>query len=83
MIKEKIKKKRWTGAVVSTKMSKTIVVEVQRTKVHPKYGKRMKRSNRFKVHCLSPEIKVGDKVIFEECRPLSRDKHWKLVSKII
>ncbi|MBU0649274.1 30S ribosomal protein S17 [Patescibacteria group bacterium] len=75
-------KRQWTGTVVSTKMQKTIVVQVDRTRIHPKYGKRIKVSKRYKVHSVLPDIKVGDKVIFIGCRPLSRDKRWRLVAKL-
>lgn len=82
MKKDKIQKKRWTGTVSSTKMSKTVVVTVNRVRVHPKYGKRIKISKKYKVHSILPDLKVGDKVIFEECRPLSRDKRWRMISKV-
>jgi len=82
MDKNKQKKRQWTGIVVSTKMAKTIVVRVDRTLIHPKYGKRMKISKRYKVHSVMSDIKVGDKVVFVECRPLSRDKRWRLVKKL-
>ncbi len=74
--------KQWKGTVVSTKMAKTIVVRVDRIKLHPRYKKKIKVSKRYKVHCTDPDIKEGDKVIFVECRPLSHDKRWRFVSKV-
>lgn len=82
MAQENKKIKKWTGVVVSAKMNKTIVVRVDRVMTHPQYGKKMTSSKRFKVHCTNPDIKEGDKVSFVECRPLSRDKRWRLASKI-
>lgn len=75
-------RKRFQGTVVSDKMGKTIVVEVERIKQHPKYLKRYKVHKKYKVHDEKNEAKMGDRVIFEECRPISKEKRWKLV-KII
>lgn len=72
-------KTKFQGEVVSDKMEKTIVVKVIRIKIHPLYKKRYRVSKRFKVHDKKNKAKVGDKVIFKECRPLSRDKRWRLV----
>lgn len=68
-----------TGVVVSTKMQKTIVVRVDRVKTHPKYGKQYRVSQRFKVHDPSGNTLLGAHVMIEECRPLSKDKRWRLV----
>lgn len=76
---EKKNKRKFQGVVVSHRMDKTAVVEVVEIKVHPKYGKRYKRSQRYKVHDEKNECKLGDKVIFEECRPLSKEKKWRIV----
>ena len=67
------------GQVVSTKMNKTIVVQVDRTVVHPKYGKRYVQSKKYHVHDEAGDAQVGDKVSFRECRPLSKTKRWRLV----
>jgi len=72
-------KRTFEGVVVSDKMDKTIVVRVDRTKVHPKYKKRYTTSTRFHVHDEKNEHKVGDKVSFEETRPLSRMKRWRVI----
>ncbi len=69
------------GVVVSGKMKNTIVVEVDRTRVHPKYKKRYVVNKKYKVHDAKEKFKVGDKVIFMECRPISKDKKWRVVYK--
>lgn len=79
MSEGKKNKRNFQGVVVSHRMDKTAVVEVQQIKVHPKYGKRYKRSQRYKVHDEKNEYKIGDKVNFEECRPISREKRWRIV----
>ncbi len=71
-------KRKFYGVVISDKMDKTIVVSVERIKRHPKYKKRYKESRKFKVHDEKNEAKVGDKIIFEECRPISKEKRWML-----
>lgn len=75
-------KRTFQGVVVSDKMEKTVVVLVDRLKVHPKYGKQYTSSKRFKVHDEKGECKVGDVVRFEETRPLSKDKRWRIVGKV-
>jgi len=74
-------KKVFEGVAVSDKMAKTVVVKVVRIVTHPKYKKRYKVSQKFKVHDENKEYKVGDKVSFVECRPLSRDKRWRALGK--
>lgn len=71
----------FTGVVTSDKMAKTVVVRVDRTVMHPKYKKRYVRSQKYKVHDEKNEAHVGDVVTFAECRPISRDKRWRLVKK--
>lgn len=71
------------GTVVSDKMEKTIVVEVERLRVHPKYKKRYKVSKRYKAHDEKNECKVGDKVVIQETRPISKEKRWIVVKKIV
>jgi small subunit ribosomal protein S17 len=68
-----------TGRVVSNKMKKTIVVSIDRQIIHPKYGKRLKRSTKLHAHDEKGECNVGDLVTIQECRRLSATKHWKLV----
>ncbi|MFH1456662.1 MAG: 30S ribosomal protein S17 [Patescibacteria group bacterium] len=67
------------GSVVSDKMDKTIIVKVDRTKLHKRYLKRYTVSKRYKVHDEKNLCKVGDKVKFTECRPISKDKRWRLI----
>ena len=68
------------GVVVSDKMNKTIVVEVETHKRHPKYAKRIKYSNKYYAHDENNEAKVGDVVTIMGCRPLSATKRFRLVS---
>jgi small subunit ribosomal protein S17 len=74
--------KKLKGVIVSDKMAKTVVVNVARYTKHPLYGKYIKKNKRYKAHDEKNEYKVGDKVIIEECKPLSKDKHWVVVAKI-
>lgn len=67
------------GVVVSDKMDKTIVFEVERKTQHPKYKRVIKRTTRFKAHDENNECKIGDKVKVMETRPLSKDKRWRVV----
>lgn len=67
------------GAVVGDQMDKTIVVRVDRTKMHPKYRKRYTVSRRYLVHDEQNQYHVGDRVAFSETRPLSRHKRWRVV----
>ncbi|MFH1661505.1 MAG: 30S ribosomal protein S17 [Candidatus Falkowbacteria bacterium] len=76
---KKIIKKRFSGVVVSDKMDKTIVVRIDMVKVHPKYGKRYTVSKKYKVHDEKNKFKEDDKVTFIECRPLSKDKKWRVI----
>ncbi len=75
-------KKTLKGKVVSDKMQKTAVVEVARFFMHPKYKKYIKRSKKYKAHDENKEYKLGDNVIIEETRPISKDKHFKIIKKI-
>ena len=70
--------KTLTGKVVSTKMNKTVIVEVDRERFHPLYKKIMHRSKRFKVHTENNDLKIGDQVMIKECRPISKEKHFIL-----
>ncbi|MEK7105706.1 MAG: 30S ribosomal protein S17 [Patescibacteria group bacterium] len=72
-------KRQLTGVVVSNKMEKTIVVRVDRTIQHPKYGKRYTVSKRYKTHVEGEKPEVGAKVTIQETRPLSKDKRFRLV----
>lgn len=72
-------RKKFSGVVVSDKSDKTIVVKVERVKINPKYKKRYTVSSRYKVHDPKNEFKTGDKVTFVECRPISKDKRWRVI----
>ena len=74
--------KERAGLVVSDRMQKTVVVSVERTVTHPKYKKILRRRTRVKVHDEQGQCHVGDRVLIVECRPLSRDKRWR-VSKVL
>ncbi len=79
---EKGARKVRSGYVVSTKMNKTIVVELEDRKQHALYGKIMRRDSRVKVHDENETAGVGDRVRIEETRPLSKDKHFRLTEII-
>ncbi|MCD6155962.1 MAG: 30S ribosomal protein S17 [Candidatus Atribacteria bacterium] len=72
--------KRLIGKVVSDAMDKTVVVEVVRLSEHPLYGKKIRRKNKFKAHDENNACKLGDKVLIEETRPLSKTKRWRVVT---
>jgi small subunit ribosomal protein S17 len=74
--------KERAGLVVSDGMQKTVVVSVERTVMHPKYKKILRRRSRVKAHDEQGQCHVGDRVVIVECRPLSRDKRWR-VSKVL
>ena len=67
------------GRVASNKMDKTIVVVTETRVPHPTYGKIVRKSTRFKAHDERNEANVGDVVRIVECRPLSREKRWRLI----
>jgi len=69
------------GTVVSDKMKDTIVVSVERYEKHPKYDKYVKRRKKFKAHDAGNTAKIGDKVEIRETKPISKDKHFKLVDR--
>jgi small subunit ribosomal protein S17 len=78
MEKERGVRKTQIGVVVSDKMDKTVVVEVKRLVAHPVYHKIIRRRAKIKAHDAANACQVGDKVLLEETRPLSRDKHWRV-----
>jgi len=71
-------KKTFIGLVASDKMTKTVVVEVTRRMRHPVYKKYIQQRNRYKADDPADECHVGDRVLIEECRPLSKDKRWRV-----
>jgi small subunit ribosomal protein S17 len=72
------KGRQLTGRVVSDKMDKTVTVLVERQVLHPVIGKVVSRSKKYHAHDEANDAKVGDKVVIEECRPISRTKTWKV-----
>jgi len=75
-------KKEFIGLVKSDKMDKTIVVSIETLKLHPLYKKYVKRAKKVKAHDEKNDAKPGDRVRVIECRPISKDKCWKLVEII-
>ena len=71
-------KRQVVGTVVSNKMDRSIVVQVERTVKHPMYHKYVRRSARFAAHDENNTCQVGDKVLIAESRPLSKTKRWRL-----
>ena len=67
------------GVVVSAKMDKTVVVRVERLTRHPVYKKVLRRSATFKAHDDTNDCHEGDRVVITECRPMSKDKSWRVV----
>uniref|UniRef100_A0A7V6CDV1 Small ribosomal subunit protein uS17 n=1 Tax=Thermodesulfobacterium geofontis TaxID=1295609 RepID=A0A7V6CDV1_9BACT len=72
------KRKQFIGTVVSDKMDKTVVVMVETLIKHSLYGKYVKRRKKYMAHDENNECRVGDKVLIEETRPLSRRKRWRV-----
>lgn len=68
---------------MSDKMQKTVVVSVDRFIKHPKYKKYIKKTKRYKAHDEKEEYNIGDKVIIQECRPMSKDKNFEVIGKIV
>jgi small subunit ribosomal protein S17 len=75
-------KKRRTGVVVSNKMDKTVVVVTDRMTRHTLYQKYIKKRVKFKAHDEVNACQIGDTVLVEETRPLSKDKHWRVVEVV-
>jgi small subunit ribosomal protein S17 len=80
LIKAKSGKKEFVGIVKSDKMEKTIVVAVETTTLHPLYKKYVTRIKKVKAHDKTNDAKIGDRVRVIECRPISKEKCWKLAA---
>ena len=76
-------RREWYGSVVSNKMDKTVVVAVARSVIHPVYKKVLRRVTKLKVHDEGNVCKVGDRVQLTETRPISKDKHWRVVRVMV
>jgi small subunit ribosomal protein S17 len=81
-MEERNLRKEKIGLVISNKMTKSIVVSVERKVKHPKYGKFVKKTSKFMAHDEKNECSIGDKVKIAETRPMSKDKCWRLVEII-
>ena len=79
---ERNARKTRVGMVVSDKMTKTVVVSIERRVQHPVYGKMVRRTKKLKAHDEQNEAKTGDTVRIMETRPLSKDKRWRVVEII-
>jgi small subunit ribosomal protein S17 len=75
---ERGNRKSRIGVVVSNKMTKTVVVKVERRVTDPKYGKIVKRAEKYKAHDESQQCQIGDRVRMVETRPMSKDKRWRV-----
>lgn len=80
--KEAKKGRKLTGVVISDKMNKTVVVEVNRLRKHPKYKKYFKITRKFKAHDENNVYRAGDKVNIRETRPISKDKRFRVLSRV-
>jgi small subunit ribosomal protein S17 len=72
-------RREWVGRVVSDKMNKTVVVEIERSVIHPMYRKVLRRVTKLKAHDEENGSKVGDRVRLIETRPISKQKHFRVV----
>ena len=79
MADERAQRKTRMGLVVSDKMEKTVVVQVETLRRHPTYGKTLRHVVKFKAHNEGNEARAGDRVLIMETRPLSREKRWRVV----
>ena len=81
-VQKKATKRSFVGIVTSDKMDKTVVVSITTKKLHGLYKKYVTRINKYKAHDEENSANIGDRVRIVECRPLSRDKHWRLAEII-
>lgn len=72
-------KRKLKGEVVSDKMAKTVIVKVDRFKLHPTYQKRYRISKKYKAHDPKNQYKIGDVIEIVESRPISKDKKWQVI----
>lgn len=77
-----VQKRRLEGVVVSASAEKTIAVKVDTYKMHPKYKKQYVTSKKYQVHDEKGTAKLGDIVLFEECRPMSKTKRWRFIQVV-
>ena len=79
---KKVMHRRFEGEVTSIKENKTIHVLVEEVKMHPKYRKQYTTTRKYAVHDEKNDAKLGDQVLFDECRPMSKTKRWRLVKVV-
>jgi small subunit ribosomal protein S17 len=79
---ERGQRKTLVGMVVSDRMQKTIVVQVERLTLHPRFKKYVRRREKYKAHDERQESRVGDRVMIMETRPLSKDKRWRVLKTL-
>lgn len=79
MSEEKSMQRTLQGRVVSDKMNKSVTVMIERRERHPLYGKYVRRSTKLHAHDENNDCNIGDVVLIEQCRPLSKSKSWRLV----
>jgi small subunit ribosomal protein S17 len=79
MAEAKVKRREWVGRVISNKMNKTVVVAVERSVVHPIYRKVLRRMTKLKAHDEENACGIGDRVRMIQTRPISKEKHWRVV----
>ena len=82
MIEQNATNRTVIGKVTSVKMKDTVVVEVERKVKHPLYGKYVRRSSKMYAHDAENTSRLGDVVLIQQCRPISKTKHWVLVQVI-
>ena len=75
-------KRKLIGIVVSDKMQKTCVVQVETLKTHPKYKRRYRSHKKYKAHDAENQYHTGDKVVIEESKPMSKDKRWMIIKNV-
>ena len=79
MAESTAKRREWVGRVISNKMNKTVVVVVERSVIHPVYRKILRRRTKLKAHDEHNTCHIGDRVRMIQTRPISKDKHWRVV----
>jgi len=79
MAESTAKRREWVGRVISNKMNKTVVVVVERSVIHPVYRKILRRVTKLKAHDEQNTCHIGDRVRMIETRPISKNKHWRVV----
>ena len=76
------KRRQFTGVVASNKQQSTVIIKVDTIKTHPRYKKHYQSSKRYACDWRGDKLELGDKVIFEETRPLSKTKRWRVIKKV-